>query len=146
MMENLFNSRLGNISHVGLAVSYSNPRTLGLPVGLRAFPLKEHEVTGWYVYRALVDSSLLEAAFAPEIAAGQISGIGKGLYHEVGGFWMWTLNPHFDIRLSGNIGIPTGGTKDLGNLADCNPSVAGRQPCEAEDVALKAEARFRARF
>ena len=64
-VSNLFNSRLGNISHVGLAVSYSNPGTLVIPVGLRVFPLKEHEFTGWYVYRAMVDTTLLEDRLWP---------------------------------------------------------------------------------
>ena len=67
-VSNLFNSRLGNISHVGLAVSYSNPGTLVLPVGLKVFPLKGHDLVGWYVYRAMVDTTLLEVAFAPELA------------------------------------------------------------------------------
>lgn len=138
MMENLFNSRPGNISHVGLAVSYSNPRTLGLLVGLRAFPLKEHEVTGWYVYRAMVDTTLLEVAFAPELAGRRI---GKSMYHEVGGFWLWTTNPHFDIRLAGNSGIPGGGYRDLAHLADCNLNVAGVQPCAGNDLTLRGEVR-----
>ena len=94
-VSNLFNSRLGNISHVGLAVSYSNPGTLVIPAGLRVFPLKEHGFTGWYVYRAMVDTTLLEVAFAPELAGRRI---GKSMYHEVGGYWLWTANPHFDIR------------------------------------------------
>jgi len=148
-VANIWNARLGRSSHVGLGgVTYSNPGTLVIPVGLRTFPVKGHEITGWYVYRAMVDSALLEAAFAPELAGRRIS---KTLYHEVGGFWLWTLNPHFDIRLSGNIGFAGEGTKDLARLANCNtagPAGQGtpRVACDAEDVALKAEARFRARF
>jgi hypothetical protein len=145
-VANVWNARLGRPSHVGLVTTYSNPGTLVVPVGLRVFPVKGHELTGWYVYRAMMDSALLEAAFAPEIQAGVIRNISKTLYHEVGGFWMWTLNPHFDIRLSGNIGIPGEGSKDLARLADCNPNIVGRQTCQGDDVALKAEARFRARF
>jgi hypothetical protein len=140
-VANVWNARVGRGSHVGLVATYSNPGTLVIPVGLRSFPLKGHEITGWYAYRAVVDTSLYEAAFAPEGLR-----MSKGLYHEIGGFWFWTLNPHFDIRLSGNIGIPGEGTKDLARLADCNPRVAGIQSCEGEDLALKAEARFRARF
>jgi hypothetical protein len=142
-----WNSQLGRSSHVGLAgISYSNPGTLVIPAGVRLFPLKGHQITGWYVYRAVVDSALLEAAFIRGTDPGFTGRIHKTLYHEVGGFWMWTLNPHFDIRLSGNIGIPGQATKDLARLADCNPTVAGHQPCQGEDLALKAEARFRARF
>jgi hypothetical protein len=145
-VASLWNSRLGRSSHVGLqGITYSNPGTLLIPVGLRVFPLKGHEITAWYVYRAMVDSSRREVAFAPELA-GTGRGIRKTLYHEIGGFWMWTLNPHFDIRLSGNIGIPGQGGKDLAQLADCNPNIVGVQACQGDDVALKGEARFRARF
>ncbi|MBM3223736.1 MAG: hypothetical protein FJZ47_08060 [Candidatus Tectomicrobia bacterium] len=142
-VANLWNERLGQQSHVGIVVTYSNPGTLTFPVGLRVFPVKGHEITGWYVYRAMVDTGLLETAFAPELAGRSLS---KTQVHEVGGFWMWTLNPHFDIRLAGTIGIAGEGTKDLARLADCNPRVAGVQSCDGDDVALRGEARFRARF
>ena len=77
-----------------------------IPVGLKVFPLKGHEVTGGYTYRSMVNSKLLEVAFAPELAQpGAPKSIGKGIYQEVWGYWMWTLNPYFDIRLSGNVGF-----------------------------------------
>lgn len=142
-VANVWNARLGRRAHSGLEVTYSNPGTLVVPVGLRLFPVKGHEITGWYVYRGMVDTSLLEVALAPELAG---RGIRKAQYHEVGGFWMWTLNPHFDTRLLGTIGIAGEGTRDLGRLSDCNPTVAGVQACDADDLALRAEARFRARF
>ena len=113
--------------------------------GLRTFPLKGHEITGWYSYRAMADNNLLEEAFAPEIQAGVIRKIRKSLYHELGGFWMWTLNPHFDIRLAGSIGINGDGGRDLARLADCDPGAA-RRTCQGETLALRGEARFRARF
>jgi hypothetical protein len=91
----------------------------------------------------MVDTSLLEAAFAPELAG---RGIRKSQYHGFGGQWVWTLNPHFDIRLSGEIAVPGGGYRDLASLADCNPNTAGVQPCAGNDPAMKGEARFRARF
>jgi hypothetical protein len=141
--SNVFNSRLGSTSHVGIVTTYSNPGTLVIPVGLRTFPLKGHEITGWYVYRAMVDTSLLEIAFEPERGGRPIR---KTQYHGVGGFWLWTLNPYFDIRLSGEIAIPGEGYKDIARLADCNPGAAGVQPCDGNDPALKGEARFRARF
>jgi hypothetical protein len=136
--QNLFNDRLGNTSHLGINTAYSNPGALVIPVGLRVFPLKGHEITGWYVYRGLAKTQLLEIAFAPELAG---RGISKTQYHELGGFWMWTLNPYFDIRLAANIAIPGEGYKDLGRLATCNTI-----QCTGNDVALSAEARFRARF
>ena len=56
---------------------YSNPGTLVASAGVRTFPLKGHEITGWYVYRAMTHSGLLETAFAPEIQAGVIRQIRK---------------------------------------------------------------------
>jgi hypothetical protein len=95
----------------------------------------------------MVDSTLLEVAFAPEIQNGTIRRIRNTLWHEFGGFWMWTLNPHFDIRLAGNIGLADGATNDLARLSDCSPSGSTvRRPCEGQAVALRGEARFRARF
>jgi len=64
----------------------------------------------------------------------------------LGGFWQWTLNPYFDIRLAGNVAILGDGFKDLARMADCDQRTAGFQACAGKDVALKAEARFRARF
>jgi len=114
-------------------------------VGLKLYPLKGHELAGWYVYRGMLNSNLLEAAFAPELA-GRSRGIRKTLYHGVGGYWQWTLNPYFDIRLSGEAAIPGEGYKDLARLADCDPTATGVQDCAGKNVALKGEARFRARF
>jgi hypothetical protein len=142
-VSNPFNQRIGVTTHLGLRSAYSNPGTLVLPVGVRVFPLKGHEITGYYVYRGMLDTSLLEAAFAPELAGRSIA---KNQIHEIGGFWMWTLNPHFDIRIVGNAAILGNGFKDIARLADCNPSVPGVQGCQGDNVALKAEARFRARF
>ena len=100
--------------------------------------MQGHELAGWYIYRAMVDTSLLEVAFAPELAG---RGISKTEYHEIGGSWQWALNPHFDIRLSGNIALPGEGYKDLARLATC-----GTRACDGNDPALSAQARFRARF
>jgi hypothetical protein len=144
-VANLWNARLGRASHGAIVTTYSNPGTLVGTVGLRSFPLKGHEITGWYSYRAMVDNNLLEAAFAPEIQTGVIHKIRKTLYHELGGFWMWTLNPHFDIRLAGNVAVAGDGSRDLAHLADCDPGPL-RRTCQGEGVALKGEARFRARF
>ncbi len=145
-VQQVFNTRMGVVSHLGIATAYSNVGTLVLPVGVKVFPLRGHELTGWYVYRAMVDSTLVEVAFAPELAAQGRRHIGKGVYHEVGGYWLWTLNPNFDIRLTGTIALAGDGYRDLARLADCNPRVAGVQPCHGDDLGLKAEARFRARF
>ena len=145
-----FNDRFGGTLHLGISTPLSNPGTLMVPVGLRAFPLKAHEFTGWYLYRAMVDTTLLEVAFAPELAARNMRGIRKAEYHEIGGYWLWSPNPHFDIRLAGNLAIPGGGYRDLAHLANCSPGGTRQyvtsRACSDKDPALYAEALFRARF
>jgi hypothetical protein len=146
-----YNDRLGNTSHLGLNTTLSNPGTLLIPVGIRVFPLKGYEIAAWYIYKAMVNTTLLEAAFAPELAARRISEIRKGQFQEIGGFVMWTLNPHFDIRLAGNISIPLGGYYDLAHLANCNAPGGGgayatSARCGGNDLPLRGEVRFRARF
>jgi hypothetical protein len=145
-VTNAFNQRLGFPSHLGITSPYSNPGTLVVAPGVRVFPLKGHEVTGWYVYRAMLHTGLLESAFRVGIDPGFTGKIDKGQVHEIGGYWQWTLNPHFDIRLSGNAAILAEGFQDLAKLADCNLQQAGFQGCTGKTTALKAEARFRARF
>jgi hypothetical protein len=142
---NPFNDRIGNTSHLGIQSTYSNPGVFDIPIGIRTFPLKGHEITGWFVNRQVVSSALLNTAFIQGVDPGFNGKIRKSLYNEVGGFWMWTLNPYFDIRLAGNVAIPDGGYRDLGRLANCNPS-GPRAGCNADNVALSGEARFRARF
>src|SRR5262245_29750694 len=141
-----FNDRPGNLSHLGIATTYSNPGTLMIPVGVKVFPLKGHEITGGYAYRGIVNSKLLEIAFAPELAATGKTHIGKDVYHELWGYWQWTLNPIFDIRLSGTMAFAGDASKDLAHISDCNPALAGTQSCHGGQTALRAEARFRARF
>ena len=144
--QQLFNDKLGNTSHLGINTSYSNPGVMTFPIGVRVFPLKGHEITGWYAHRRVVNSGLLDRAFIVGTDPGFNGHIRKALYNEFGGFWRWTLNAHFDISLAGNVAIPDGGYRDLGRLADCNPGGPARQGCNSDDVALSGEARFRARF
>jgi hypothetical protein len=141
-----FNDEAGELSHLGLRTAYSNVGTLLIPVGLKVFPLRGHEITGGYTYRGMVDPKLLEIAFAPELAQAGKSHIHKSIYHEAWGYWLWTLNPYFDIRLSGSLAWAGNGDKDLAELSDCNLNAPGIQRCNGKDVALKGEARFRARF
>jgi hypothetical protein len=111
-------------------------------VGVKLFPLKGHEITGWYMYRGMINTNLLEIAFNQP--AGSIR---KTQYHELAGDWLWTLTPYFDIRLAGVVGIPGGGYRDLAKLANCNTTaVAPVVACSGNDIALAGEARFRARF
>ena len=89
-----------------------------------------------------------EVAFAPQLAGRRI---GKTQYHALGGFWTWTLNPYFDIRLAGNLAMAGEGYRDLARLANCNtagPNGVGVpfRACAGNDVALSAEMRFRAHF
>ena len=143
--QQLFNDKLGNTSHPGINTSYSNPGVITFPIGVRVYPLKGHEITGWYVHRRMVNNALLNQAFIVGVDPGFNGNIRKSLYNEFGGFWRWTLNQYFDISLAGNIAIPDGGYRDLGRLADCNPG-GPRQGCNADNVALSGVARFRARF
>jgi hypothetical protein len=146
-VSNVWNVRVGNDSHPGISTPYSNPGTLSIPVGVRVFPVKGHEITGWYSYRAMADSTLVERAFIRGTDPGFTGSINKTLYHELGAFWMWTLNPYFDFRLTGNIGINGEGGKDIARLANCTRETQpGFRSCQGDDVALKGEARFRARF
>ena len=149
-VDSPFNDLLGRTSHLGILTAYSNPGTLMIPAGLRVFPLKGHELTGWYLYRSMVNAKLLTVAFAPELAARHMNSIGTGEEHEIGGTWQWTLNPNFDIRLLGNIAFAADGMRDLAHLANCNYGGAGAYqtsiPCRGGTPALRAEARFRARF
>jgi hypothetical protein len=131
---NPFNDRLGNATHVGINSAYSNPG-LFLPfVGVKVFPLKGHELDAVYFYRRMVDSRLIELAIGRSVDESQ--------WHELMAAWLWTISPHFDIRLTGNVVIPGEGAKDIAGAVNCRVGV----PCEGEDVALAGEARFRARF
>jgi len=145
-----FNESFGNTSHLGIESSLSNPGTLIIPAGIRIFPVKGYEINAWYIYKAMLDTTVLEAAFAPEIQARGLSGIRKGMYQEIGGTILWTLNPHFDIRLAGNIAIPLGGYYDLAHLGNCNAggsgAYVGSARCGGNDLPLRGEVRFRARF
>jgi hypothetical protein len=143
-VSNQFNNRLGNRAHPGIGTVYSNPGTIVPFVGVKVFPMKGHEIDLAYLYRAMEDSAILSAP-----AAATIGGLGvpvdEALYHNLYAAWIWTLNRHFDIRLSGNIFIPAEGTKDITRTSlegDCTVA----SPCEGKDPALEAAARFRARF
>ena len=141
-----FNQRLGTTSHPGIISTYSNPGTLVVAPGVKVYPARGHEVVGCYVYRAMLDTSLLEQAFRVGVDPGFTGTFAKTQIHEIGGFWQWTLNPHFDIRLAGNAAILGEGFLDLANLSNCSQQSTGFQSCNGKATALKGEARFRARF
>ena len=112
---------------------------------MRVFPLKGHEITGCYVYRAMLNTNLLEVAFVAGIDPGFTGKFDKTQFHEFGGYWQWTLNPYFDIRLAGNAAFLGDGYKDLAQLSDCNTSGPASSPVR-QDRGAEGEARFRARF
>jgi hypothetical protein len=141
-VTNPYNQKLGTQSHLGIFSAYSNPGTLVIPVGVKVFPYQGHEVVGWYVYRGMLDTSLLEVAFAPQLQGRKID---KGIYHEVGAYYQWTINPYFDIRLAGSVAYTADGWRDVARLADCNTGT-GVSNCDGENAALRGEVRFRARF
>jgi hypothetical protein len=145
-VANPFNQRLGNQSHLGIFSTYSNPGTLVIAPGLKVYPLKGYELVGWYVYRGMVTTNLLERAFVAGTDPGFTGRIRTSQIHELGGYVMWTLNPYFDIRLAGQVAFLGEGFKDLARLADCDQQTPGFQACVGKDVALKADLRFRARF
>ena len=116
-------------------------RDAGCPGGAEGLSAKGHNLAGWYVYRAMVRHQSVGERLCRNGAVGVFARRSITV-----GEWVWTLNPHFDIRLSGEIAIPGEGYKDLARLADCDPNAAGVQSCAGNDPALKGEARFRARF
>jgi hypothetical protein len=134
---NPFNDRVGNTRHAGINSTYSNPGLI-LPFGgLHIDPIKGHRVTLIYLYRAMVDTQLVEDALGVSVDEHQ--------YHEVHGQWLWTLSRHFDIRLAGGVVIAGNGAEDIAQtVSACGPTRSN--PCQAEDVALYGEARFRVTF
>jgi hypothetical protein len=145
---NPFNDRIANLEHPGVNTTYGNPGTLVIPAGLKIAPAKGHELVLAYIYRAMLETDIIEDVLGINVS--------KELYHEAHLVWEWTLSRHFDIRLSGSVLIPGGGVKDIAeNSTATATSQAGATtggvggggcPCEGEDLAFKGQARFRARF
>jgi len=148
-VTNPYNDRFGQISHLGLQSSFSNPGTLLIPAGVRVFPAKGYEVNAWYIYKQMMNTTVLEAAFAPELVV-RGGGIRKHQYDEIGGSILWTLNPNFDIRAAGNVTFAGGGSLDLAHVGNCNTGGGGAYGssarCGGTEPALRGEVRFRARF
>jgi hypothetical protein len=133
---NPFNDRLANAAHPGVVTTYGNPGTLVIPAGIMVSPIKSHDLTLAYIYRAMLDSSIIEAAIGRSVK--------ESLYHEVMLVWEWTLNRHFDIRLSGSVLIPGEGAKDIAESSTTENCLVGG--CQGEDIGFHGQARFRARF
>ncbi len=133
---NPFNDRLSNLAHPGVFTTYGNPGTLVIPAGVKVAPVKSHEFVLAYIYRGMLDSGILESVLGTSIS--------NTLYHEAFVSWEWTLNRHFDIRLSGSVLIPGEGAKDIAATSTTENCAVGG--CEGEDLGFHGQARFRARF
>lgn len=132
---NVFSDRLGNTAHAGISTAYSNPGTLLIPVGVHIAPIKGHQVSLWYMYVGMTDSTVLEAVAPPGTR------IDNSLYHELDLSYTWAPNTHFDVRLSGAALIPADGVKDIAEA-----STTTGCPCRGDDVALRGELRVRGQF
>jgi hypothetical protein len=133
---NPFNDRVGN-GLSGLSVTYTNAGTFTLVPGVKIFPVKGHEVDLWYAYRAVMESAPLEASIGG-------ASVDEGMVHEFSAMYTWSLNKHFDIRTVGSLSLAASGGQDVAESVVCN-AVTG-EACDGEDVALRGEVRFRARF
>jgi hypothetical protein len=159
---NPFSDRIGNLAHrdrnnvVRITSSMSNPGVVMPMAGIKASPLKGHDVDVWWIWTRLDTLETLQAAALQALPAtvvgadrrrflAAVRDFDENLTHEFSIAYTWTLNPHFDIRLTGNIIIPLDGAKAIARTQDCE-AAPGLQPCEGEDIALRGEARFRARF
>jgi hypothetical protein len=67
--------------------------------------------------------------------------VDESMTHELALMYTWSPNPHFNIQAFGAIIIPSDGVKDIASAQDCDGN-----PCDGEDVALRASIRFRAQF
>jgi hypothetical protein len=134
---NPYNDRIANFMHAGVNHTYSNPGALVIPGGVILAPVKGHEMVLAYVYRAMLDSAMVESALGVNVS--------NSLYHELFFQWEWTLSRHFDIRLSGSVLLPGDGSKDIAQ-ASTTEACATAPGCEGEDIGFHGQARFRARF
>jgi hypothetical protein len=134
---NPFNDRIANFAHPGINHTYGNPGTLLIPAGVKIAPLPGHEAVLAYIYRAMMETDIVEAALGVDVS--------KTLYHEIFFQWEWVLSRHFDIRLSGSVLLPGEGSKDIAQVSTTENCATG-EGCEGEDIGFKGQARFRARF
>ncbi|MDH3603747.1 MAG: hypothetical protein OEU26_29405, partial [Candidatus Tectomicrobia bacterium] len=136
---NPFNDRIGGggAGVSGLATTYSNAGTFTLIPGVKIFPVKGHELDLFYAYRAVMESAPLEALIGG-------ANVDESMVHEVTAMYTWRVNKHFDIRATGNLSLLASGGQDVAESVVCNAATG--QTCDGEEVALRGEVRFRARF
>ena len=146
----VFSDRLGRTEHrtatgvVRIDTTYSNPGTLVIPVGLKINPLKGHEIVAYYAYVGIVDSALAES-IASRASGGRVTKIDESLIHEFGLTWEWQLSPNFVFSLDGYVDVPADGAKDIASVQDCGSNGVFRA-CDGEDLYLRGQAKFHARF
>jgi len=132
----VFNDRpANNVS--GLDTTYSNPGTFTLVPGVKIFPVKGHELDLWYAYRAVMESAPLEALIGG-------ASVDEAMVHEFSAMYTWSISKHFDIRTVGSLSLAASGGQDIAESVVCNAATG--EACDGEDVALRGEVRFRARF
>jgi hypothetical protein len=136
---NPFNDRIGSSGAglSGLVTTYGNAGTFTLVPGVKIFPVKGHELDLWYAYRAVMESAPLEA-----LVGG--ANVDESMVHEFSAMYTWSLNKHFDIRAVGNVSLAASGGQDVAESVVCNTATGAT--CKGEDVGLRGEVRFRARF
>jgi hypothetical protein len=120
-----------------LVTTYGNAGTFTLVPGVKIFPVKGHELDLWYAYRAVMESAPLEA-----LVGG--ANVDESMVHEFSAMYTWSLNKHFDIRAVGNVSLAASGGQDVAESVVCNTATGAT--CKGEDVGLRGEVRFRARF
>ena len=141
--------------------AYSNPGVLMPMAGIKTSFVKGHDLDLWWIWTLLDRTATLRAGAqqsasaampAAQRAALAAAQFDHSLTHEISLSYTWTLNPHFDIRLTGNVIIPQDGAKDIARTQNCDElalrgvSNTTFRACEGDEVALRGEARFRARF
>jgi hypothetical protein len=134
---NPLNDRIANFMHPGLNITYSNPGTLLIPVGVKIAPATGHEIALAYLHRRMMQSSIVDIGLGTEVA--------NMLYHEGWLQWQWTLSRHFDIRLHGSVLIPGAGVKDIAKASVAGDCTAA-QLCDGDNIGFHGQARFRAQF
>jgi opacity protein-like surface antigen len=147
-----YSDRIGRTAHRNAAgalvinSAYSNAGVLMPMAGIKTSFVKGHDFDLYWIWTLLDRSALLRQSALLAGVDPALASFDKNLTHELGFTYTWTLNPHFDIRLAGNMVIPQEGAKDIARTQDCDPDTPGLQACTGNDVALRGEARFRARF
>ena len=116
---------LGNSSHIGYISTYSNPGTFVVPVGVKVFPLKGHALAGWYVYRSMVDTSLLETRLCA--GTGRPGGFASRSTTALGANGCGPSIRTSIFAWRAKLPFQAGAIETSRSLADCDPNTVGVQ-------------------